>query len=114
MSNPVLQWQIVTPDPESAATFYKSLFGWKITANNSLGYREAETGGTNGGIWPAPPDAHSFVQLFIAVEDVARCVDDATKLGARVIVPVTSLPDGDTIAILHDPNGMSFGVMQQK
>ena len=82
MSNPVVQWQIIAKDPESVALFYRKLFGWKISANNALGFREvaAEKGGIPGGIWLAPPEAHNFVQLFVAVEDVDQAVGDATKL----------------------------------
>jgi predicted enzyme related to lactoylglutathione lyase len=28
-------------------------------------------------------------------------------------VPATTLPDGDTMAILADPSGITFGVMQR-
>ncbi len=114
MSDPVVQWQIVTTSPDSVATFCRKLFGWNITANNALAYREVETGdgGMKGGIWPAPPDAHSFVQLFVSVADVARSVEQTIELGGRVIVPPTTLPDGDTLAIIADPNGITFGLMQ--
>jgi predicted enzyme related to lactoylglutathione lyase len=33
-------------------------------------------------------------------------------LGATVIVPPTTLPDGDMMAILLDPAGLTFGVMR--
>ncbi|HYK05641.1 MAG TPA: VOC family protein [Thermoanaerobaculia bacterium] len=114
MSDPVVQWQIVTTSPDSVAAFCQKLFGWTITTNNALAYREVETGngGTKGGIWPAPPEAHSFVQLFVSVGDVTRSVEQAVKLGGRVIVPPTTLPDGDTMAIIADPNGITFGLMQ--
>jgi predicted enzyme related to lactoylglutathione lyase len=117
MSDPVVQWQMVATNPDAVAAFYRDLFGWQITAHNALGYREVNSGngGTPGGIWPAPPEGgHSFVQLFIAVTDVAQTVQQALKLGAGVVVPPTSLPDGDTIAIVADPNGMTFGVMQRR
>jgi predicted enzyme related to lactoylglutathione lyase len=114
MSDPVVQWQIVTTSPDSVATFCRKLFGWSIATNNALAYREVETGGVNGGIWPAPPEAHSFVQLFVSVADVAGSVEEATRLGGRVIVPPTALPDGDTLAIIAEPNGITFGLMQSR
>ena len=51
MANPVMQWQIVTANPDRHARFYRELFGWKIEADNALGYRMAETGpgGIDGG-----------------------------------------------------------------
>ena len=43
MNNPVLQFQIVAKSPEETAAFYQSLFGWRIDANNALGYRRIDT-----------------------------------------------------------------------
>ena len=116
MSNPVTRWQIITPDPGASATFYSKLFGWTLSADNALGYREFgnDGSGLSGGVWPAPPSAKPFVQVFVAVDDVDRYITDAEKLGAKVIVPASTLPDGDRMAILADPSGMSFGVCKQR
>ena len=116
MSNPVTRWQMITPDPEACASFYSRLFGWPVTADNGLGYREFGDNGSgiSGGVWPAPPSAKPFVQVFVAVDDVDRYVADAERLGAKVIMPASTLPDGDRMAILSDPAGMSFGVCQHE
>ena len=114
MGNPVVRWQIVSPDAEKVADFYKKLFGWTVSTQNALGYREVATdgaGGIDGGIWPAPPEAHTFVQLFMQVDDVDDAIRRAVEMGATVIVPHSPLPDGDTIAILRDPAGLAFGLM---
>jgi uncharacterized protein len=110
MDHPVVQWQIVAQDPSAVTSFYSKLFGWKVSTENALGYRQIATGGLDGGVWPSPPGGHSFVQLFVRVANVEQSIADATRLGAKVIVPATALPDGDTIAILADPAGMTFGV----
>ena len=115
MGRPVTQWQIITPNPERLAAFYSQLLDWEVNADNALGYRRADTGserGIDGGFWPAPPEASSFVQLFVEVEGLADYVARATELGARVIVPPQQLPDGDELAILHDPAGIAFGLYQ--
>jgi predicted enzyme related to lactoylglutathione lyase len=111
MANPVTRWQIITQDPAKHAAFYEAVFGWKIDANNSLGYRMAETGGVPGGFWPAPPEANSFIQLFVQVDDIDAVVKSVTNKGGMVLIPPQTLPDGDQMAILRDPMGMSFGVM---
>ena len=117
MTNAVVKWQILSNDPDRAARFYATLFGWTVDAANALGYREIKTGserGIDGGVWPAPPEARDFVQLFIEVDDVDATLAAATNMGAKVLVPKSALPDGDTIAILLDPAGMSFGVMGRR
>ncbi len=45
----------------------------------------------------------NFVQLFIQVEDVDAMIAKATSAGAKVLVPKSALPDGDTMAVLLDP-----------
>ena len=99
--------------PEKVAEFYQKLFSWKTSRANALGYREMLGGvpsSIDGGVWPAPPESTTFVQLFVEVEDVDSSIAKAEKLGAKVLVPKSVLPDGDTMAVLQDPTGMSFGI----
>ena len=116
MANPVVQFQILSKSPDETASFYSMLFGWAIDTNNPLGYRRIDTGspdGIQGGIWPAPPQATSFVQLFIAVDDVIASVKKAEDIGARLLIPPTLLPEGDEMAVLHDPHGIAFAVWRR-
>jgi predicted enzyme related to lactoylglutathione lyase len=113
MSNPVVQFQILAKDPDATSRFYSSLFGWKVDANNPMGYRRIDTGsneGISGGIWPAPPQSPDFVQLFVAVEDVAGAARKAQELGGKLLIPPTTLPEGDEMSVLQDPQGMAFAL----
>jgi predicted enzyme related to lactoylglutathione lyase len=113
MANPVLQFQILSKTPDETARFYSSLFDWKVDAGNPMGYRQISTGskeGIQGGIWPAPLQAPNFVQLFVGVDDVKSSVKKAEALGAKQIIPPTVLPEGDEMAVLLDPQGLSFAV----
>jgi predicted enzyme related to lactoylglutathione lyase len=112
-----MQWQMVAKEPEKVARFYAGLFGWKIDSNNALGYRAVDTQsgrGINGGVWPSPPEGHNLVQLFVEVDDIDACIAKATALGASVIVPKSELPDGDALAIVLDPAGLSFGLYRPR
>jgi predicted enzyme related to lactoylglutathione lyase len=117
MPSPVVEFQILSKAPDSTARFYSGLFGWTVNENNPLGYRQIDTGseeGIHGGIWPAPPQAQNFVQLFVAVDDVGESVKKAEGLGAKVIIPPTTLPEGDVMAVMLDPQGMSFAHKSQR
>jgi predicted enzyme related to lactoylglutathione lyase len=46
----------------------------------------------------------------MTVADVSSATRKAEELGGKVIVPPTMLPEGDEMAILLDPEGMSFAV----
>src|SRR5216683_3000541 len=48
---------ILSKHPDETARFYSTLLGWKVSADNPLGYRKGSTGSAAGikwGIWPAP------------------------------------------------------------
>jgi predicted enzyme related to lactoylglutathione lyase len=108
-----MQFQIVARDPAAVADFYAGVFGWRVSTNNALGYREIDTRsdrGIQGGVWPSPPEGHSLVQLFIEVDDIDTYLTKATTAGAKVIFPKQQLPDGDAMALLLDPAGLSFGL----
>jgi predicted enzyme related to lactoylglutathione lyase len=87
-----------------------------VTSDNPLGCMQVNTGseaGIQGGIWPATPNSPNFVQLFVTVEDVSGAVRKAGELGAKVLVPPTILPEGDEMAVVLDPQGMSFAVWKR-
>ena len=112
VSNPVVRWQVIAPDPEATSRFFKQLFGWETNRDNALGYREvpAGEGGFPGGIWPAPDGVKPFIQLFVRVDDLDASIERATSLGARVIVPKTALPDGDEMAVILEPQGFPIAL----
>ena len=117
VGDPVVQWQIISKEPDKHASFYAAVFGWTIGSANPLGYRMAETGsgrGISGGFWPAPPEANSFVQLFLEVSDMAATVAKVTKHGGSVLIPPQTLPQGEQMAVLRDPLGLTFGVVVPK
>jgi len=117
MPHPVTKFQIVSAQPELTAAFYSVLFGWRTDADNPMGYREIHTGsdaGIQGGIWPAPPQAPSFVQLFVQSDDVEGIAKRAQELGARLIVGPAALPDGDWMAVFTDPTGMAFAIWKPR
>lgn len=117
MGNPVTHFQILSKVPEDTAQFYVRLFGWTLSADNPLGYRQIDTKssiGIQGGIWPAPPGGSNFVQLFVTVDDVKATVRKAEEMGAKVAIAPTMLPEGDEMAVLVDPQQISFGVWKSK
>jgi predicted enzyme related to lactoylglutathione lyase len=87
-----------------------------VDSGNPLGYRTVDTGtreGIAGGIWPSPPEGHNFVQLFIQVDSVPAFLEKAERMGTRAIIPPQALPGGEVLAIVQDPQGISFGLMSR-
>jgi len=114
---PVVHWQILSKDIQKTVQFCNKAFFWKTDSNNSLGYHEVRNATQKsiaGGIWPIPPDKNSSVQLFVLVPDIKKAFSDAIKLGGIGIITPQNLPDGDKIAVIQDPAGVTFGLQEKK
>ena len=95
MGDPVMQWQIVSKQPDAHAGFYSAVFGWQTRSDNPMGYLSASTEserGISGGFWPAPPQANAFVQLFLEVSDMAKAIDKVSQHGGSVLIPPQTYP----------------------
>ena len=116
MANPVMHWQILTKQSKKLEEFYSALFGWKVSGDNALGYKQVDTSckeGIHGGFWPiSEKEGHSMVQLFIRVDDVKAHVRKAEKLGAHIVIPPQTLPEGDEMAVAVDPDGIPFAMFR--
>ena len=118
MGNPVVNWQILTAEAGRLQESYGSLFGWTFIHDAAVGYWRVDTSsaeGIQGALWPVPPgQGHALVQLFVRMADVGAHVKHAQCLGARVVVPVTPLSEGDAMAVLVDPEGLPFAVKARR
>lgn len=117
MGHPVMQFQLLARDPDKLTAFYGKLFGWRVNADNAMGYRMLDTGsdrGIKGGVWPIGDEGHPLVQLFVEVDDVPASAAQAEQLGGQVIIPPQVLPDGDEMAIVTDTEGLSFGLVRAR
>lgn len=111
--------ELMTRVPDQARAFYGGLFGWGVKESDMMGFTYVEflaAGVPVGGLmpmagaeWEGVPD--HFMQYF-TVEDAAASAALATKLGGKVCVPPSPIPGVGHFAILDDPAGATFGILQ--
>ncbi len=110
--------ELSTTDDEAAREFYRKLFGWgaKVSTGGGMAYTEFQHGGTSiGGCmkldpsWgPAPPHWLVYFLVDVCVASAAS----ATALGASLRVPPADIPDVGRFAVLADPAGAVFAILQ--
>jgi predicted enzyme related to lactoylglutathione lyase len=112
-----MSWNdLVTPDPDGAASFYGEVFGWTCEAlPDAGGYRVIRNGErTNGGIMPLDPERMgsqtppSWMPYF-GHEDVERAIGETEALGGRLFNGPMQMAAG-SIAVLGDPQGAVFAI----
>jgi hypothetical protein len=128
--NRVIHFEIHSADPERSARFYGGVFGWRIgewlipgiQLENGHRYWNVATGegpGIDGGLvfrrGPVPvpgQDANAFV-CTIEVESLDDMVEKAVAAGAVLTVPKMPIPGVGWLAYCVDPDGNTFGLMQE-
>jgi uncharacterized protein len=114
MGNPVVHFEVRANDPDAARRFYGEMFGWTFPEGALAGYTYVDTGvpGTiPGGIGPTQGGS-PLVTFFVGVESVEAALQQAERLGGKVVQPATSVP-GVTFGLFADPEGHIVGVAAQ-
>jgi predicted enzyme related to lactoylglutathione lyase len=113
MADPVVHFEVAGPDPAALQSFYASLFGWKIDANNPMNYGmvEAVEGGIAGGVGPSP-DGNKHLTWYVQVADLQAALDQAERLGGKAVMPPMDVPGGPSIAQFTDPAGNLIGLVK--
>jgi predicted enzyme related to lactoylglutathione lyase len=113
-------YELMTTDPKAAEGFYTKVVGWStqpwpgldppytcwMKADQPVGGlmllpEEAKAGG-------APPNW----MMYVAVADADRTVERARSLGAKVEVAPREIPSVGRFAVLSDPQGAVFAILQ--
>src|SRR5262245_62910084 len=110
MSNKVLWFEVLGTDGNKLKKFYCYLFVWKYKDAKEMNYgmTDPEATGIGGGVGEAPAGP-GWSTFYVGVADVDKALAAATALGAKVLMPVTKLPDA-TIAVFADPEGHPVGL----
>ncbi len=112
MANPVTWFEIIGKDSTGLHTFYREVFGWKMTPPvKEMGNYAMVTDhepGIGGGIG----EGDARVSIYIETPDPEGLLSKAARAGARVLMPVTTITPDTTIAMLMDPAGNTFGLLK--
>lgn len=113
----VVLFDLSSQDPERAASFYSSVFGWKIAEPN-WGYYPVTTGdgdkqGINGGISKGPQDFPHGIRIQIEVEDIDEALSKSVEQGAQIVRGKMEFEDF-YLAYMADPVGNGIGLIQYK
>jgi hypothetical protein len=112
--------ELTTPDAASAAAFYTKLLGWKTkpeTGVESAPYLEwVNEGASIGGLMPMRGDEWKGVpphwMVYITVRDCDERAAKGTAVGGKICVPPTDIPNVGRFAVMNDPQGAAFSLIQ--
>ena len=116
------QWiwsSLITRDPATDAAFYQKLFGYSVFAlppgEHGQHFILASGGYARASVNSLPesrPDAHSHWLNYVRVENAAATAARVVALGGRILVEPRAERNGGTIALVVDPLGAVFGLLE--
>lgn len=127
MPNPVVHFEFGVRDTAKAKAFYGSLFGWEFNeygpavmvgnigphAPGMEGGQGNPMAGIGGHISCMPgPDGKPvpYCVVYVLVDDLAKTIAHAEKLGGKAMIPPTEVPDMGHFAWIRDPDGTIVGL----
>jgi uncharacterized protein len=127
MSNRIVHFEIMADDPERAAKFYKTVFGWEITEWKGLDQKywmvmtaakDSKEPGINGGLLrrPAPvpkgPAGSNAFVCTVVVDNIDETAHMIEQAGGQVAMPKYDLAGMAWQAYYIDTEGNTFGIHQ--
>lgn len=111
--------ELMTTDTQGASSFYPRITGWRARPwEHDSSYTLFEgPKGPIAGLMKLPDDAKSMGAppswlVYMGTQDIAATIAQAQRLGGRVLKDVKEAPEVGKWAILADPQGATFAVLQ--
>jgi hypothetical protein len=112
----VVHFDIQASEPEKLIPFYEKVFAWKFNKweGGKFTYWLIETGskeepGIDGGL-SKKGDGNAV--NTIGVKDIDATIKEIQENNGKILVPKMPIPGVGWLAYFQDPQGNSFGIMQ--
>ncbi|MGE0460582.1 MAG: VOC family protein [Vicinamibacterales bacterium] len=117
MAHPVLWFEVLGTNGDALRRFYGSLFRWSFNTDNPANYGVVNTGdsrGIQGGVGQGSGGGRpSGVTFYVETPDVTASLAEAERLGGRIVMPRTQMPDV-TLGLFADPEGHVIGLVEAR
>jgi hypothetical protein len=113
----VIHFELPVDDPERAARFYRSVFGWQINKwEGPEDYWLITTGeqgemGIDGALTKRSEGFMNTVNT-VGVESLDESLARVEASGGKILMPKTQIPGVGWLAYAQDTEGNNFGMMQ--
>ncbi|HSQ31856.1 MAG TPA: VOC family protein [Gemmatimonadaceae bacterium] len=111
--------ELMTSDTAAARAFYEDVVGWTTKKSDvgDMDYTLLMSGETPvGGLMANPTEAVAMGAppnwlAYIEVPNVDETIEQALKLGGKVLAPAQTIAGAGRFAVLQDPQGAVFGII---
>ena len=114
----IVWFEIPADNVERAKKFYGGLFGWKMEKfPGPMEYWHIDTGGGNdtpdGGLLKRQNPGHQGITNYVGVASVDQFMGKVQKLGGKVCMPKTAVPQMGYFAVCQDTENNTFALWER-
>ena len=114
----IVWFEIPADNVERAKSFYGGLFGWKIEKfPGPMEYWHIDTGGSDdtpdGGLMKRQSPGQQGITNYVGVPSVDQFVDKVQKLGGKICMPKTAVPQTGYFVICQDTETNIFALWEK-
>jgi len=126
LDHTIIHFEISANNVETLKSFYENVLGWNIfkapvggqdywliqtVPTDEKGMLQRP--GINGGLYQKTKEWSGVPQVnYISVENIDEYITKVTTAGGKIIIPKQQVPTVGSIAIVADPEGNAFGLLQ--
>ena len=111
MGSKVVHVEVVGKDGPMLQKFYGDVLGWTFDTNDPGGYGMERQGDLTAGIGPSTDGGAGHVTFYVHDVDPQGVLKRVSEHGGRILMPLTEVAPGTTIALFSDPEGHVVGIM---
>src|SRR5437867_1252459 len=114
----IVWFEIPADSVERARKFYGALFGWKIKKfPGMMDYWHIDTGGgddtPDGGLLTRKHPDHQGITSYVSVPSVDKSAAKVQKLGGKICMPKTAVPQMGYFVICQDTENNMFALWER-
>jgi predicted enzyme related to lactoylglutathione lyase len=114
----IVWFEIPADDIERAKSFYGALFGWKIEKfPGPMEYWHIDTGGSDdapdGGLLKRQHPQQQGITNYVGVKSIDESAAKVEKLGGKICLPKTAVPQMGYFVICQDPENNTFALWEK-
>lgn len=108
-------YELTTPDIAGATAFYGALLGWEVQNAGMEGFEyflALRDGAMVAGMMAPMGEMPTAWSIYFAVEDCDATCDQVKARGGQIFAGPDDIPETGRFAMLADPQGAVFGILQ--
>ena len=115
MSNPIVHWELMGPDGNAMAAFYKEMFGWEsepVPGFDQYYMIAGDHAGMGGAVGKGSAEMPAYMTMYIEVASIDEHLARIEAAGGSTVMPRTVVPDTVVFAMFSDPAGNLVGLVE--